>query len=235
MINTLGVDDVTWSRLAHFHDYGCPIYITSTPLIGGYAGGPAETALLAIASHIASVVLGGEIIHMGPQHIKYGQQTNIHSLWMAGVVKQAIARTTNMFSITSHTTTGRPGHKQYFYEIAALALNAVTSGSHVCGPRPARPIRKNQVTPLTSRWLGEVSNAGCHLSRRKAQEIVKELYQKYKDKLEYSKVSSGMTFEELYDTDTLKPNPEHTKQYEEVFKELESMGVPLKISKPSED
>ena len=74
----------------------------------------------------------------------------------------------------------------------------------------------------------------CPSCRAEMPEI-ETVYQKYKDKLEFSKISSGMTFEELYDIETLKPKPEHTKQYEEVFDELESMGVPLKISKPSED
>jgi hypothetical protein len=33
------------------------------PLIGGYGGGPAGTAIAAAASFIAAVVLGGEVVH----------------------------------------------------------------------------------------------------------------------------------------------------------------------------
>ena len=90
------------------------------------------------------------------------------------------------------------------------------------------PVRLNQVTPLTGKWFAEIGRAASKLSRTKAQEIVKELYKKYQDKLEFSKVDLGMTFEELYDLNTLKPKPEHTKQYEDVFEELVNIGVPLK-------
>jgi hypothetical protein len=145
LIAEMGIEDLSLARLAHFHDYGCPIQVNFTPLIGGYGGGPASTAVLAVAYHIAAVMLGADIMHLGPQHVKYGQQTNKHSLWLASVANAAIAQNTNFFTLTSHTCTGRPGLRQYWYEIANLVMSSVTSGAHVSGPRPAMQVRPNQV------------------------------------------------------------------------------------------
>ncbi|MHA1860988.1 MAG: monomethylamine:corrinoid methyltransferase [Candidatus Ranarchaeia archaeon] len=227
LIAELSIQDVDMSKLAHYHDYGCPIYISSTPLIGGFSGSPEGTAVLGVAAHLACLMLGAHIFHMGPQHIKYGQQTNAHSLRLASTVKQAIAKHTDMISLTSHTTTGRPGTKQYMYELAALELCSVTAGSHICGPRPAMPVRLNHVSPLIARWFAEVGHAAAKMTRDKAEGIVKTLYEKYKDHLIIDKEPLGNTFDELYDTITLQPKPEHLQQYEEVKDELKDLGLPL--------
>ncbi|MHA1778043.1 MAG: monomethylamine:corrinoid methyltransferase, partial [Candidatus Heimdallarchaeaceae archaeon] len=50
----------------------------------------------------------------------------------------------------------------------------------------------------------------------------------YKDKLDFAVSPVGKPFEELYDLNTLKPRPEHLKQYEEVKKELEDLGLKFK-------
>lgn len=59
LISELQVDDVTMTRLAYYQAVGCPIYMAFTPLIGGYGGGPARSAIVAVASFIASIALGG--------------------------------------------------------------------------------------------------------------------------------------------------------------------------------
>jgi hypothetical protein len=198
-----------------------------TPLIGGYGGGPAGTAIVAVASFIAAVVLGGEVVHIGPQHIKFKQQTNMHSLFLAGLVNQAVARNSNIIATTSHTTSGRPGSQQYAREFTALALTAVTSGSNVTGPRPAEPLGFNNVSPLMARLFAEVSHAAAGMKRGKAAEVVAGLYETYKDKLDLEQAPKGQAFEELYDLQTLRPTSEHQVLYEKLKEEFVSLGVPL--------
>jgi len=228
MLPELQIDDIGLGRLAFYKYRGHPIYIAATPLIGGFAGGPETAAIVGVATHIAEMMLGAEILHMGPQHVKYRSQTNIHSLWMASRVKQAIARNTKLINLTSHTEAGRPGSKQFMYEFSALEISVVPSGSHVAGPRPADLKFDNHNSPLMARLLGEVGHAAAKLKRDDANEIVKELYKKYKDKLDFAVSPVGKPFEELYDLNTLKPRPEHLKQYEEVKKELEDLGLKFK-------
>jgi methylamine--corrinoid protein Co-methyltransferase len=227
LISELQVDDVTMSRTAYYRDYGCPIYMAFTPLVGGYGGGPDGTAIVATASFIAAIMMGGEIVHIGPQHIKYKQQTNNHSLFLGSLANQALARNSHIIATTSHTTAGRPGSDQYAYEFAALALAVVPNGSNMTGPRPAEPLGFNDVSPLMARLFAEVGHAASRLTRAQAAPIVEKLYDKYSNKLTFEEAPQGQPFEELYDLDSLTPSPEHQALYDEVKGELVRLGVPL--------
>jgi hypothetical protein len=227
LISELQVDDVSMTRLAYYIAYGCPIYLAFTPLIGGYGGDPAGTAVIAVASFIASAMLGGDMVHIGPQHMKYKQQTNQHSLFLSSLANQAVARNSNIITTTSHTTSGRPGSAQYIYEFTALALASVTSGSNVSGPRPAEPLGFNNVSPLMCRLFAEVAHAAAGMSRQEVAPIVATLYDKYKDKLELHTAPKGQPFEELYDLETLQPTAEHQALYDKTKEELIDLGIPL--------
>ena len=227
LLSELQVDDVTMTRLGYYLSYGCPIYVAFTPLVGGYGGGPDGTAIVATASYVASVMLEAEICHLGPQHIKYKQQTNNHSLFVGSLANQAAARNSHIIATTSHTTAGRPGSDQYPYEFSALALAVVPSGSHVSGPRPAEPLGFNNVSPLMARLFAEVARAAAGMTRAQAAVIVEALYSKYKDKLIFDEAPKGRPFQELYDVDTLTPTPEHQALYDAVKEELVRLGVPL--------
>ncbi len=227
LISELQVDDVTLTRLAYYLAYGCPIYVAFTPLVGGYGGDPAGTAIVAVASFIGAVLLGAEVCHIGPQHIKYKQQTNQHSLFLGSLANQAVARNSHIIATTSHTTAGRPGSDQYAYEFAALALSVVPSGSNVTGPRPAEPLGFNNVSPLMARLFAEVAHAAAGLTRAQAAPIVSALYEKYKDQIAFAEAPKGQPFEELYDVETLTPTPAHQALYDRVKAELIRLGVPL--------
>ena len=227
LISELQVDDVSLTRLAYYQAYGCPIYIAFTPLVGGYGGGPAGTAITAVASFIAAALLGGEIVHIGPQHIKLKQQTNQHSLFLSSLANQAVARGSRIVATTSHTTSGRPGSAQYAHEFSALALASVVSGSNVSGPRPAEPLGFNNVSPLMGRLFAEVARAAARLDRGRAAEIVARLYELYKDNLDLAKAPRGEAFETLYDVQSLTPTPEHRRLYDGLKGALAKLGVPL--------
>jgi methylamine--corrinoid protein Co-methyltransferase len=204
------------------------MYMGCTPLVGGYGGGPDGAAIVAVASFIAVTAMGADVCHIGPQHIKYKQQTNLHSLFLGSLANQAVNRNTRIITTTSHTTAGRPGSDQYAYEFSALALSVVPSGSNVSGPRPAEPLGYNNVSPLMARLFAEVAHAASRLSRAEAAPIVAALYEKYRDKISLDLAPKGRPFEELYDVATLTPTPEHRAQYERIKEELVGMGVPIR-------
>lgn len=227
LISELQVDDVTMARLGYYKAIGCPIYIAFTPLVGGYGGGPDGSAIVAAASFIASTLLGADVVHIGPQHLKYKSQTNNHSLFLGSLANQAANRNSRIITTTSHTTAGRPGSTQYPYEFSALELSVVTSGSNVSGPRPAEPLGYNNVSPLMARLFAEVAHAAAGLTRSQAADIVVKLFEKYKDNLDFATSPKGLPFEKMFDLNTLKPNAEHQALYDEVKEELIRLGVPL--------
>jgi methylamine--corrinoid protein Co-methyltransferase len=227
LISELQVDDVTLTRLAYYKAIGAPIYMSFTPLIGGYGGGPEGTAVTAVASVIASAMLGGDFIHIGPQHIKLRVQTNQHSLWLSSTVNQGVARNSRIITTTSHTTAGRPGSLQFALEFSALAITSVISGSNISGPRPAEPLGFNQNSPLMCRLFAEVGRATTKIDRAKANKIVTALHEEYKDHLDLATSPRGKTFNELYDLNTLEPTEEHWQTYQEARAKFLALGLPL--------
>lgn len=227
LLSELQVDDVTMGRMGYYLAYGAPIYMAHTPLVGGYGGGPDGTAIIAVASFIASVMLNSEICHIGPQHIKYKTQTNNHSLFLGSLANQAANRNSKIITTTSHTTAGRAGSDQYAYEFAALELAVVTGGSNISGPRPAEPLGFNNVSPLMGRLFAEVGHAAAKLSREQAAGIVEKLFEKYKDTMTLETAPKGLPFEQLYDTGKLVPTAEHKACYDRVKEELARLGVPF--------
>lgn len=223
----LQVDDVSLNMLSYYTAIGCPIYAVFVPLIGGYGGGPEGTAVVAVAERIAASMIGGEILHMGPNHVTFKSQTNHHSLWMASITNQAIARNTHLIPTTSMTIAGRPGSVQYPLEFAALVTTAVVSGSNITGPRPAQPLGFNHNSGLMGRLFAEIGRAATKLTRQQANVLVKSLHEIYKDKLDYAVAPKGKSFNELYDMQTLKPTPEHQSHYDDAKEKLISLGLPL--------
>jgi len=222
----LKTSDPFMARAAHYIDYGCPIYGGFTTLIGGYGGGPNSTAIAAIAHHIAALlVFKADIVHLGPQHILLGQQSNPMSLWEASITAQAVARNSRIIRTTSATVSGRPFSKQMFYEAAALAVSAAVGGSNLSGPRSAKPIYENHVSPLDARFFAEVGRAATRIKREDANDIVKELLKRYEDKIRFEKAPVGKPFEECYNVQTLTPKEEYVELYSEAKKEMENLGV----------
>jgi methylamine--corrinoid protein Co-methyltransferase len=227
LLSPLTLHDSMISKLVYFISCGVPFYTASVPLIGGYAGGPVGTAILCVAELLTGIVLGSSVVHFGAQHIQYGQQSNPQSLWASMLINQAISRNSDIIKATSVVTAARPGHSQYFVEIAAQTIASVISGSHITGPRTAKLRRINQNTPLAARFFGEVAHATLKLSHNQALEIVHEIYRKYEKKQRLADHDYGKSFEELYNLKTLEPNPEHEKEYSETKSWLQSIGLPL--------
>jgi methylamine--corrinoid protein Co-methyltransferase len=180
-----------------------------------------------VASFIAAAVLGGEIFHLGPQHIKYKMQTNNHSLFLGSLANQAVARNSHLIATTSHTTAGRPGSVQYPLEFSALAISSVVSGSNLSGPRPAEPLGNNDNSPLMCRLFAEVGQATTRINREQANRIVLSLYEEYKDHLDLATSPRGKTFNDLYDMDRLEPTEEHWQTYQDAKNKLQELGLPL--------
>jgi methylamine--corrinoid protein Co-methyltransferase len=226
----LKVNAVFLSKAAHYINYGCHIGAGIVPFVGGFGGDPAGTAIVATAQHIAARLVYKAVAGFGPQHIKYGQQSNPHSLFMCSLAGQAISRNSHILRSTTATVSAYPPSKQNLLEGAAIALTAVVSGSNISGgPRPARTFaEKNQVSPLATRLFAEVGRSATGITRENANEILKALVKKYFDNIPFEKAARGRPFEESYDTSTLKPKKETLDFYHDAKEELRELGVALR-------
>lgn len=231
-LSELRVNATFLSKAAHYLNYGCPIAVAVVPFCGGYGGDPAGTAILAVAHHIATrLVYKGAISSFGAQHIKYGQQSNSHSLYTSSLAGQAISRNSHLIRSTTATVSAYPPSRQNLLEGAAIAIAAVVSGSDISGgPRPARTFaEKNQVSPLATRLFAEVGHAATEIKRETANEILRELTKKYAENMGFEKAPKGKPFNEAYDQITLEPTEETMAIYIHVKEELETLGMNLNL------
>ena len=119
-----------------------------------------------------------------------------------------------------------PGTKSLLYENAALAIANVSSGiSVVESCMSASGTNPRHASGLDSKICGEVAHAATGMSRGQADEIVKQLIEKYEQGLDQK--PAGKPFEEVYDLETITPTAEWQGIYDEVKVELQQMGLPL--------
>jgi methylamine--corrinoid protein Co-methyltransferase len=213
------------NKIAYLLNWGANVGAETAPILGGYAGGPAGTAVLSTA-----YILMGLLVHHGsyqlhfPVHFKYGCSTTRDVLWVVSASCQATSRNIPMPVFWLGYMAGGPNTKMYFYESAAWLLCAVASGApSVQTPHPAKAVRVDGFTPMECLFGVEMGKAATRFTRQKANELVNRLLQKYEPQIETA--PAGSRYQECYDVTTGKPGREYFRLYEEVKEELAKMGV----------
>lgn len=122
---------------------------------------------------------------------------------------------------------GGPGTKTMLYENAAFAIALTVSGHSVmeASHSAAGGSTPRHASGLDAKICGEVAHAVSGMSRREADELVKQIVPLYEADLPTNPI--GKPFEEVYDVDKVEPTPEWQGMYDEVREELIRMGLPL--------
>lgn len=217
----------TLNRLAFIQVTGENIGSTALPVLGGYAGGPAGTALVMTAYYLAGILMFQGTYHLtGPIHFRYGCSTTRDCLWVFSVVGRATSRNTRYPAIGLGYAASGPATRMYFYEAAAVNLCCVPSGyASVQTVHPAKAIIDDGVTPLEARFNVEMAYAVTGMKAEEASVLVNQLLEKYEERL--GEAGSGKRYQECYDLEMRKPSEEYIRLYEEVKGELAQMGLPL--------
>jgi methylamine--corrinoid protein Co-methyltransferase len=226
-ISEMKIDFGAMNKVAYLLNWGANIGAESSPILGGYCGGPAGTAVVSTA-----YMLMGLLVHKGnyqltfPVHFRHGCSTTRDLLWVVSASCQAASRNIPMPVIWLGYMAGGPNTKFYFYESAAHLLCAVTSGApSVQTPHPAKAVRVDGITPMEARFGVEMGIAAAKLNREQANQLVIRLLDKYESQIEAAPI--GSTYQQCYDTTTGRPSAEYVRLYGEVREELAEMGIPL--------
>ena len=226
-ISEMKMDFGTMTKIAYLLNWGANIGAESSPILGGYCGGPAGTAVVSTA-----YILMGLLVQKGnyqltfPIHFKYGCSTTRDVLWALSASCQAASRNIPMPVIWLGYMASGPNTKMYFYEAAAHLLCAVTAGSpSVQTPHPAKAVLIDGFTPMECRFGVEMARAASRLDRQKANELVIRLLEKYESQIETA--LPGSTYQECYDVKTGKPGQDYVRLYGDVKEELATMGIPF--------
>ena len=214
-------------KLCQTYNCGGITYGGSWSMIGGYAGGPEGAVVSCIACtlllYTAYQASNGASF---PYDMKYMGNCGRKAQWALGVVFQALSRNTHICANSVLNQTAGPVTKMLLYESAVGMMNLAVSGASSCtGPRAAGGKYTNYITPLETKFAGEVFKKCAGMSRAKANEIANKLLPLYESDL--GKAPKGKSFPECYDVKTLKPMDEWRRVYDEVKNEVIQAGIPL--------
>jgi len=217
----------TLNRLAFILLTGGNIGSTALPILGGYGGGAAGTALLMTAYYLLGILLFQGVYHLtGPIHFRYGCSTTRDCMWVFSVVGRATSRNTRYPAIGLGYSAAGPCTKMCFYETAAVNLCCVTSGyGGVQTVHPAKAIIDDGVTPMEALFNVETAHAVTGIKTNQASELVDRLLGKYEKEIE--KAPAGKRYQECYDLRTRKPLDDYVRLYKDVKEELTKMGIPF--------
>lgn len=224
-ISEMKIDFGAMNKSAYLLNWGANVGAESSPILGGYCGGPAGTAVVSVA-----YILMGLLVQKGsyqltfPVHFRYGCSTTRDVLWVVSASCQAASRNIPMPVIWLGYVAGGPNTKSYFYESAAYLLSAVTSGApSVQTPHPAKAVKTDGITPLEAKFGVEMAIAAAKLTREQANALVLQLLEKYESQIETA--PTGSSYQACYDVRTGKPRADYLRLFAEMKDELAGMGV----------
>lgn len=213
----------TLNKATYLATWGANIGNESGPLVGGYAGGPAEVAILNVAYRLIGMLLLNCDYHLTfPVHITKGCSTTRDVLWTVAVSNQAISRNTQELVWSLGYMAAGPMTKQFFYESAAYLAASIPSGLSAQTTHPARAVLNDYVTPMEMQGSVEINQACVGMTREQGNELALQLLEKYEDQIDDA--PQGLKYQDCYDLDTGQPCQAYVDLYGEVKEELRQMG-----------
>jgi len=194
------------------------------PLMGGYAGGPEGTAIVTLAHHLQGVLTYNVAYSdFPPLHLKYSCSTAPETIWIASIVCQALSRNTHLLTASEAITAAGPCTDMCFLEVAAMSIAGAVSGCHINNASAAKSQYPDRNTGMETKLGCEVGHAATGLKRTDANDLVTKIVSKYEENLKNPPL--GLTFQECYDLNTIKPSEEHVNVFTRVKKELADLGL----------
>lgn len=196
------------------------------PLMGGYAGGPAETALI-LLSHffLGRILLHAEWSHCFPLNIRETCNSTPEMLWLVGLSSQALTRNTKLLYTMNCFVASGPCTEMITQELAAHSIAATVSGGHLNPAAPARNKYPERCSGMEGRIHAEVGHAVARsgINRTEANVIVKKLLQKYASSISDAPVGKKIT--ECYNMKTLTPSKEYLDLHTKIKGFLTDLGL----------
>jgi len=227
MFNELIVDNGNMVRAASSLDYGMKNASLACTMVGGMGGDAPGSTIVMMASILAANLVCMADYHLcHPIHIQDVATTARGCLWLQAVLCQSFAKNAPAIIVCDLWPSSGAMTKELLYEVAANSIVVTVCGGHLEGIGAANGNEPNG-TGLEVRLMGEVGKAVARqkMSRKKANEIVLKLLDKYEHVFRMEGGNKGVPFDQAYNMDTITPLPEWQKIYDEVKNELSELGV----------
>ena len=212
--------------VAHCLSSGFNIVLAAAPMVGGYGGGPEAVAILNTAYVFFGILVYQCNYYLSlPLHINLSCSTTRDVIWATAVSCQAIARNTNMPTLTLAYAAGGPMTESFYCESAAFIAASIASGVSTQTPHPAKAVLADYVTPLEMKTTTEMALACAGMTRKEANKVVSALLPQYEKGL--TTAPTGKSYTECFDLATGKPSGEYLTLVERIKKELSKAGMSL--------
>ena len=217
----------TLNKAAYLLNWGANHAGVYGAFVGGYAGGPATTAVLCVAY----IFMGLLVYHCNyhilfPMFINNSCSTMREVLWTIAVSAQALSRNTREPILCLGYAAAGPMTRQFFYESAAHITTAIASGLSPQTTHPAGAVFDDYITPMEMRAGVEIAEACTGMKRAEVNAIVNELLKNYEDTIRQS--PQGSKYQECYDIKNGNPCQQYVDLYGEVKDELRRLGIPMR-------
>lgn len=210
------------TKAAHFAHSDSLTEIFCNTMFGGFVGGASGVAIGVVSGLILlNACYLGHIPNAGPTHVHLSCSTHPGIISAMSVAFQALSRNTNLM-IAAHTRpTSGPGTPDIFREISAYLIANVASGASVVNcVQSAVGNNIAHASPLEVRFGAQIVHAAEGMSRKDADQVVKNLISKFEGIQKEGRI--GKTFPEVYSLEKLQPTPEWQGMYESALQEFET-------------
>jgi methylamine--corrinoid protein Co-methyltransferase len=224
-LNELKIDLDGLQMVAGWIMNGDIIMIEQMPILGGYAGGIEETAIVDVATHLITFTLCNGDFHLdGPVHVRWGITTAREPLTVAGHCNMAIDRNTHLLTSNQYYPLAQPCTEMCLLETAAQAITDTASGRElISGSAAAKGVALDYTTGMEARVMGEVAKAVAGRDIEKVNVVLDKLISLYEGN--YRNPPQGKTFQQCYNVVKVVPTPEHLEVYGKAVETLEGLGL----------
>ena len=230
MLNELKIENRNISRVVNALDYGMKNASLACVMVGGMGGDAPGSAVVQAASFIlANLCCHADYHLLHPIDIRRVATSTRAVLWVSSIVSQAFAYRSPCVIVGDVYPKSGAGTIELLYETAANAIVHTVSGSHLegCG---AADGKYHHASGLEARLMAEVGIATTvqSLDINQANLIVLKLLEKYEHLFKKDAAENGgQPFDEVYDVNTIKPNPFWNEKYVKVKQDLRGLGLAL--------
>lgn len=200
------------------------------PIIGGFTGTVEQTAVVDVATTMASFcLLGGGTYHLdGPIHVRWGTTTARETCQVAGHCGLAHDRNTPFMLANQYYTLAGPNTEMVILELAVQSATDAASGRELeSGVAAAKGVALDYTTGIEARAMGEVAIATTKMNVPKANEVINAILATHDSLESYKTAPKGNTFQQCYDVNTVLPSDEWLENYAKGMRTLEGCGLPL--------
>jgi len=230
----LKIDIEALTFAAHYKINGDIIMVEQMPIMGGWAGGIEQTAIVGTATHLNTPTLIGGDWHLdGPTHVRWGITTARETLLIAAYVNRAIERHHHLLTGNQYYTAAGPCTEMCLLEAAGQAVTDTASGREIMsGCASAKGTRLDYTTPIEARMMAYAARAVAGMDVEKVNHLLDKLVTHYEgtgEKRNFNTAPLGKTFQECYDVVTLEPTDEHLQVLGQAMKTMEKIGFEFKL------